>query len=88
MLAVCNAIKPFEDESALDEGIAALATGTLIAAEGGTTFADLALLAGPDSEPGDPFVLNGAHAIFDLLLAWMTTLLPPRKAGASRMVER
>ena len=88
VLAVCNAARPFEDEFALDEGAAALAPGVPTAAGGGAAFAEPVLLAGPAPEPGDPFVLNGAQATFDLLLAWMTTLLPPKKAGASRIVER
>lgn len=57
------------------------------AALGGGRFNDAARGLMP-AVPGEPFVVKGTHARFDLLLAWMTTLLPPRKAGASLMVER
>lgn len=65
------------DELALGEGIAALS---------GAGAAAAAACCNP--ELGEPFDANGAQTRFVLLPDCITTLLPPRKAGASRIVER
>lgn len=69
VFAVCSAARASEDEFALDEGAVVLAAGGLIAAESGATFAGAALLVEPTPGPGDLFVLKGAQARLDLLLA-------------------
>lgn len=58
--------------------VAALGAGTLTVAASG--------LAEP--EAGEPFVLKAAQAMLILPLVWMTTLVSPKKAGASLTVER
>lgn len=67
------------------------ASGAL-ALDGGAAAGESGALAdGEDElapEPGEPFAVKGTHAKFVLLLDWTTTLLPPRNAGASRIVER